>query len=180
MDNINVIKLLVKNNYDLKIYVKEHEDNFNLSRHAWVKGSYSKNIDFYEEMSKIEGLSFVDFEISDSELIDKSVAIATQPSKNALISTLRKKPVLMFGSSLLNGLDGIFNISDQRDLNVALSKIHQEFKIDNVNQNKFFNILSQFSFFTDKMNSFNKDETETDYKDMLAILKKIIYLGKKN
>lgn len=180
MDNINVIKLLVKNNYGLKVYVKEHEDNFNLSRHAWVKGSYSKNIDFYEEMSKIEGLSFVDFEISDSELIDKSVAIATQPSKNALISTLRKKPVLMFGSSLLNGLDGIFNISDQRDLNVALSKIHQEFKIDTVNQNKFFNILSQFSFFTDKMNSFNKDETKTDYKDMLAILKKIIYLGKQN
>ena len=31
MDNINVIKLLIKNNHGLKIYVKEHEDNFNLS-----------------------------------------------------------------------------------------------------------------------------------------------------
>ena len=180
MDNMNVIKLLIKNNYGLKIYVKEHEDNFNLSRHAWVKGSYSKNIKFYEEMNKIDGLSFIDFEISDSELIDKSFAIATQPSKNSLISIFRKKPVLMFGNSLLNGLDGIFNINDQQDLNAALSKIHSGFKTDTIKQNKFFNILSQFSFLTDKMNSFNKDETNTDYKDMLSILKKIIYLERQN
>ncbi len=180
MDNINVIKLLIKNNRGLKIYVKEHEDNFNLSRHAWVKGSYSKNIKFYEEMSKMKGLSFINFEISDSELMDKSFAIATQPSKNSLISTFRKKPVLMFGHSLLNGLDGIFNINDQKDLNTALSKIGLDFKIDTIKQNKFFNILSQFSFLTDKMNSFNKDETKTDYKDMLSILKKIIYLERQN
>ena len=180
MDNINVIKLLIKNNHGLKIYVKEHEDNFNLSRHAWVKGSYSKNLNFYEEMSKIESLSFVDFEISDSLLIDKSIAIATQPSKNSLISTFRKKPVLMFGNSPLNGLDGIFSINNQQDLNSALSTIHLNFKINSQKQNRFFNILSQFSFLTDKMNSFNKDETKTDYKDMLFILKKIIYLGKQN
>jgi hypothetical protein len=86
----------------------------------------------------------------------------------------------MFGNSPLNGLDGIFSINNQQDLNSALSTIHLNFKINSQKQNRFFNILSQFSFLTDKMNSFNKDETKTDYKDMLFILKKIIYLGKQN
>lgn len=176
IDNFEVIKLLSKNNYDLKIYTKEHEDIFNLSRHAWIKGSYSRDLNFYEEMNKLENLFFVNFDVPDSELIDKSIAVATQPSKNSLISIFRDKPVLMFGNSLINGLDGVFEIDNKQDLNIALSKILSGFKINNEKKVKFFNILSQFSFLTDEMNSFNKVNNKTSYKDLFFILKKIIYL----
>ena len=35
--------------------------------------------------------------------------------------------------------------------------------------------LSQFSFLTDEMNSFNLDNTKSNYNDLLFILKKLIY-----
>jgi len=38
--------------------------------------------------------------------------------------------------------------------------------------------LSQFSFLTDEMNSFNLDNTKSDYNDLLFILKKLIYSKK--
>ena len=38
--------------------MKEHEDIFNLSSHAWVKGAYARQDNVYEIISKIKECIF--------------------------------------------------------------------------------------------------------------------------
>tara|TARA_B100000674_G_scaffold476526_1_gene470752 strand:+ start:266 stop:1843 length:1578 start_codon:yes stop_codon:yes gene_type:complete len=175
---IDVIKLLAKNKYNFKVYMKEHEDIFNLSSHAWVKGAYTRQNKVYEIISKIKNVSLINLKISESELMDNAIAIATQPSKNSLIALFRNKPVLMFGSSSLFGMQGLFKIENHEDLNITLKKILSENHVDYNKNTKFMDYLSQFSFLTDEMNSFNLDNTKSDYNDLLFILKKLIYSKK--
>ncbi len=175
---IDIIKLLADNKYNIKIYMKEHEDIFNLSSHAWVKGAYARQDNVYEIISKIKNVSLINLKTSESELIDNAIAVATQPSKNSLIALFRNKPVLMFGSSSLFGMQGLFKIENYEDLNISLKKILSGYQVDYKKNTKFVDYLSQFSFLTDEMNSFNLDNTKSNYNDLLFILKKLIYSKK--
>ena len=101
--------------------MKEHEDIFNLSSHAWVKGAYARQDNVYEIISKIKNVSLINLKTSESELIDNAIAVATQLLK-FLIALSRNKPVLMFGSSSLFGMQGLFKIENYEDLNISLKR----------------------------------------------------------
>jgi hypothetical protein len=169
VDNISAIKFLSRNSKNFKIYVKEHEDTFNLSRHAWTRGSFARDEKFYEILSKIPNVRLINLLESDGNLISRSQAVATLPSKMLFSSIAKEKPVILFGSSPLSNLKNVFQVSNNYKIN--LDYILNNFTMLDSNKiNKSLLEMSKICFFTDQMNSFNNLNLSKDNKKMSKII----------
>lgn len=113
---------------DCRLVIKEHPDTFNLSRESWVKGSYSRDINFYRRISNIKNVDFIQMDISPIQLIQNSIAIVTLNGQSAIQSVINNKPALQFGNAWYQGLDGIIKISTIKELEYGLDMIFDGYR----------------------------------------------------
>lgn len=155
LEVMRVAKILALNKSGIKIYIKEHEDIFNLSRHAWTRGSYVRSVHLYRKLAKLNNVELVNISTSHHELIDNSFLVASQSTKNIFIALARNIPVLIFGDSLLNNCPGTFNIVNLKTLEIAIKKIEKNNNTPNNHVLNFLKNLSTYSYFTNIMNGFD-------------------------
>jgi hypothetical protein len=171
LDNISAIKILSNNNKNLKIYIKEHEDIFNLSRHAWVKGAHVRTENFYKALLKIPNVKLINILESDSNLISNSFAVATLPTKMLFLAIAKRKPVILFGHSPLSSLNCVFSFDNNFTINYLLDKIVKfNFNKIEIKIKKFLLQMTKICIITDAMNSFEKINVKKDYSLMAKII----------
>jgi hypothetical protein len=145
IDQINAIKLIssaLPNN--IKIYVKEHPDTFNIGRDGWVIGDNSRDSNFYTDLCKINNVRLISMEHNSLELLEKSIGVATINGAVGFEGAINRKPVALFGNSWLDTCPGIKvcnNLIDVHNfINACISK-----KKNNIKEQEFFNFLSKWS-----------------------------------
>jgi hypothetical protein len=175
--SINMLSYAIPSNY--KILIKESPDIFNISKHSWFKGNFSRNKSFYYEISKNKKIKLVDFFYKDSELIDNSVAVASLCDKFNLIALIRGKPSITFTNTITTAnVQNSFYCKNIKDIQNALSSIIKNNRNDIRNNIKnldvFFSILSKNSFYNPQNLGFNGSYEPYDYKKAATLLKEII------
>lgn len=171
IDYIKCVKLLSKSlPKNWKIFIKESPDIFNMNKHAWFKGTYSRNKKFYLKLKKIKGVYLVNYEIPDYKLIDSCKATATHADKFGLISILRKKPNINFSNSIQRYCHGTFVCKTSKDIKKSINKIRNGFKINYKKINIFFSVLSKKLFYRETIKGFNKFETKTEFSKISKLL----------
>ena len=171
IDYIKCVKILSKSlPKNWKIFIKESPDIFNMNKHAWFKGTYTRNKKFYSKLKKIKGVYLVNYEIPDYKLIDSCKATATHADKFGLISILRNKPNINFSNSIQRYCHGTFICKNLRDIKTSIIKIQNGFKINKKKLYIFFSILSKKLFYRETIKGFNKYETKTEYSKISKLL----------
>lgn len=178
-NNINYLKCIKLLSKSLpkswKIYVKESPDIFNMNKHAWFKGTFVRNKNFYLKLKKIKNVKLVNFDVPDFKLIDYALATATQADKFGLISVIRNKPNINFSNSIQKYCHGTFICKNSIELKKSIYKIKRGFKIDKKKVNLFFSILSSELFYRETIKGFNKYESRTDYSKISKLLESKIF-----
>ena len=145
-DQINAIRVLsscIKD--DIKIYVKEHPDTFNLDRTAWSRGLFSKHHDYYNDLSNIKKVKIIDINTSNSFLLKNSLFVATIAGTSAVQAALYKKNSLVFGDAWFKDCEGIFSVRNSKEIKEFINqkKYHCEINIEKIEY--FFDILNSNS-----------------------------------
>ena len=171
IDYIECLKFLSKSlPKNWKIFVKESPDIFNMNKHAWFKGTYTRSKNFYTKLKKIKGVELVNYDIPDYKLIDNCKATASHADKFGLIYILRNKPNINFSNSIQRYCHGTFVFKNKKDLKLSIAKIQNGFDIDNKKLSIFFSILSKKLFYRETIKGFNKYESKTEFKKISKLL----------
>lgn len=103
---------------NFKIYVKEH----------WQQ--YHRETGFYEKISKMKNVCMIDMNTNSIDLIENSMAVATQTGNVIFESLIKKKPVFVFCKGyLFKGCPNLFEVSSARDLIQKIMLISKDFVI---------------------------------------------------
>ncbi len=181
IDYLNCIKKLSKSiPAHWKIYIKENPDIFNLNRHAWFKGSYVRNKNFYKNISRIKNVKLVSFDVPDFKLIDCSQATASQADKYGLISILRNKINFNFSNSIQKYCEGTIIMNNQRNLKNKFKNLKKNASIDKKKILLFYRNLSNRLFYRSTIIGFNKYESKTEFTKISKLLKKELLKTKLN
>ena len=171
IDYIECLKFLSKSlPKNWKIFVKESPDIFNMNKHAWFKGTYTRSKNFYTKLKKIKGVELVNYDIPDYKLIDNCKATASNADKFGLISILRNKPNINFSNSIQRYCHGTFVFKNKKNLKLSIAKIQNGFDIENKKLSVFFSILSKKLFYRETIKGFNKYESKTEFKKISKLL----------
>lgn len=158
VDQINAIKLLSEcSDDDTFIYVKEHPDTFNLSRFAWYRGMFSRDIQFYEEISKINKVKFIDLKYDSTNLIKKSILTSSITGTSALQAVLEGKHAIVFGDCWYKFCEGVYNVASKDDLRSYFENKKFSKNIDKNKVSFFFQYLNHYSFEGSKSGITNND-----------------------
>ena len=133
IDQVNAVKLL--SSYisdDCFIYIKEHPDTFNTSHLSWVKGDYSRDINFYEQLLSIKNVKFADIRINSQDLINSSYAVATISGAVGLESLIKEKHTFIFGSPWYKNFNDVFKFTEHKNISNDL-KYYMKKKISKKN-----------------------------------------------
>jgi hypothetical protein len=117
IDQVNAVKLL--SSYisdDCFIYIKEHPDTFNTSHLSWVKGDYSRDINFYEQLLSIKNVKLADIRINSQNLINDSYAVATISGAVGLESLIKEKHTFIFGSPWYKNFNDVFKFTEHKNI----------------------------------------------------------------
>ena len=155
IDQIKAIRLLSAYFTDCKILIKEHPDTFNISHLAWTKGDYSRNENFYDQISQIKNVHLVDLRENSLDLIDKAHGIATISGAVGLEGLLRGKHTIVFGYPWYEKFGEIFKFDRHEKISSDLNKYMKK-KISVSKTIKDINLFSENIFKIDRIN--NKDE----------------------
>ena len=176
IDYIKCINLLSKSlPKNWKIFVKESPDIFNLSKHAWFKGTYTRNKKFYQKLKKIKNVKLVNFNIPDYKLIDNSIATASHADKFGLVSVLRYKPNLNFSNSIQRYCHGTFICKNLKDIKMNIKIIKNGFKFNKKKVINFNSMLSNRLFYRNTIKGFNKYESKTKFSKISELLENQIF-----
>ena len=123
IDQINAIKIISSVlPSDMKIYVKEHPDTFNIGRDGWVIGDYSRDANYYSDLIKINNVKLISMDLESLELADKSMGLATINGAAGLEYAINKKPVAFFGNSWLDRCPGIIHCRKMIDAKIFINE----------------------------------------------------------
>ncbi|MDC1200506.1 hypothetical protein N8012_01365 [Pelagibacteraceae bacterium] len=122
IDQIRAIKLLAAYFTNYKIVVKEHPDTFNISHLAWTKGDYTRNENFYDQISSIKDVIFVDLKKNSLDLIKGASAVATVAGAVGLESLLMGKHTLIFGHPWYEEFEEVFKFDKHDEISSNLDK----------------------------------------------------------
>ena len=171
IDYLECVKLLSKSlPSKWKIFVKESPDIFNMNKHAWFKGTFTRNKNFYLKLKKIKNVKLVNFDTPDYRLIDSSIATASHADKFGLISILRGKTNINFSNSIQRYCHGTFVCKNLIDLKKSIHKIKKGFTIDKKKINLFYSILNSELFYRETIKGFNKYESKTEFSKISKLL----------
>lgn len=156
-----------------KLIVKEHPHQFFLYERERF---YLKNIDgyrefaFYFQIKNLPNVEFADINISSSELIQNSQAIASICGSSLIEGVAYKKPILAFGKSLsfVELLEDTFVIQSRDDLVQAIEEIKSGFK---PKYNDLRVVIDEYTFLKNSLTFDNKSFYASIFKHLLEIKK---------
>jgi hypothetical protein len=109
-----MISILAKNiPTNIKLYVKEHP----------VQEIHGRSVDFYNRLLSLPNVKLIKLEISSSDLIKNSVAVAAVTGTAAWEALFKEKPVLLFGDIFFKYTPGVFSIKTNDDCKAAVRTI---------------------------------------------------------
>ena len=157
IDQLNAIKLVsssLPKNYFL--YVKEHPDTFNIGRDGWVRGDYSRDIHFYNEIINLKNVKIVSMNFSSLDLVKRSSGLATINGAVGLEYVINKKPVIFFGNSWLDSCPGVYRCENIDDCNNIMKKIvNLDYKIE---ESQIFNFFEKWSVNLYNLNNYSEEK----------------------
>jgi hypothetical protein len=109
---------------NINLYVRESADIFNISRHAWTRGTNVRSKVFYKKISKINNVKLINFDIPDKALIIESLFVISIMDKIGLMALYNNKAIVNFGNSIHNYFDQCYNFKNinklKSDINIIL------------------------------------------------------------
>ena len=169
-DQINAVRLLsscIKD--DIKIYVKEHPDTFNLERTAWSRGLFSKHLDYYKDLSKIKNVKIININTASNLLLKNCLFVATITGTTALQATIFKKNSLVFGDAWFKDCEGIFSVRNAKEINKFILEKKYEHEINLSKIESFFDFLNANSCEWSKTGIIKKEEQQIEEVTSLII-----------
>ena len=166
---INMLSKLSKGRF--KIYIKEHISQFAPKLH----GEQGRNIDFYQELSYLDHIVFVDTSINSFSLIDKAIAVSTITGTAGMESIIRGKPSIIFGYPWYKDAHGVFQISNHDQLDVALDSILNNYTIDLDKVKKFLNMIFYISnkiYLNNSNKNSIQDPKHSNSKEIINLIEK--------
>ena len=148
LDYLYTISLIQKKlPLNTKLFVQESQDIFNISNHAWFRGNFVRSNDFYQKIYKMKNVFFVNFDLSNDDLIAKSLAVVSLCDKNFIKSYIVGKPTITLGNILLTKQNGFFPSHNELDLKKAMTVISNKVNINLNDKIKFLEKLFLNSFY---------------------------------
>ncbi len=136
VDQLLMIDLLSKSVPDgWHIYVKEHPFQFTPS--MFFRSQSGKTRELYDDIIALPNVSLVPMPINSYQLIDNSQAVAAVTGTVGWETVHRGKTALIFGYPWYRGCEGVFHITTQESLLLALERIKSGYQID-VNKLRLF------------------------------------------
>jgi len=116
---------------EMTIYVKEHPRQLI----ADIRNKNYRNIDFYEEIMKLDRVELVHPEVDSAELIENSTLVSTITGSPLIEALPKGIPVIAFGNSVVEGCKSLHKIisctnSNKSAVEKLLSKSTAEVKAD--------------------------------------------------
>jgi hypothetical protein len=136
---INMLSKLSQGRFE--IYLKEHISQFSPK----LKGEQGRVLDFYRELSLLDGVVFVDVKVDSFTLIDKSIAVSTITGTAGFESVVRSKPSIIFGYPWYRDCHGIFFVKNIKLLREFLDQILDGYKVDSKRVKYFLESIFQLS-----------------------------------
>ena len=116
------------------VYLKEHPMQTNNSR----------SISYYEKLSNLPNVKFVDRSTNSLKLVLNSRAVASITGTAAWEAFCYKKPVILFGNIFFKYAKGVFNVKSNLDLKEAFDIIVEgNLNLDDSNVIKFINYFAK-------------------------------------
>jgi hypothetical protein len=135
VDQFLCVETLVKNIPDnWKIYVKEHPSQFQ----SHGEGQTSRIKEFYDDLIKFPNLRLMPFNADSFDLISNAKAVATVTGTVGWEAMVRRKPVLVFGSSWYEKYPGALKIFNEE----AAGKIYDFIQNFIFDENKLLGYLA--------------------------------------
>lgn len=146
-DQIQAIKLLSSHlDNNIKIFVKEHPDTFNLARHAWTRGTWGRDRHYYDDLLKINNVQLLNLDSATDVVLDQCMFVATIAGTTALQSVLKNKPSLIFGDAWFRECEGVHLAKNAKDVIKFLDNKIYEKSVEKEKVDNFFNNLNLNSF----------------------------------
>lgn len=116
---------------EVTVYVKEHPRQLISD----IRHKNFRNINFYEEIMKLDGVKLVKPEVDSAELIENSTLVATITGSPLIEALPKGIPAIAFGNSVVEGCNSLHKIISCTDSNKTaikklLSKSSTEVKAD--------------------------------------------------
>lgn len=105
---------------NIRLLVKEHPSTF-----RYRCDPLARDPDFYQKVSSIEGVDWIDISTDNFELIDKAFVTATITGTVALESLVRGTPSIMFGWSYFGKSEGFLPYSDSAGLDSFIAELRE-------------------------------------------------------
>lgn len=125
-----------------KLYVKEHFSQFSEK----LYGEQGRQRDFYQKVSALKNVNLIKSSNSSFDLIDHAKAVATVTGTVGLESVIRSVPLLSFGYAWYAMCHGVFEIKIAQELELALKRIEEGYKIDARKVDCFLYSIEEVSF----------------------------------
>ncbi len=166
---INMLSKVSKGKF--KIYIKEHISQFSTK----LKGEQGRVISFYEELSLLENVVFIDTSVSSFLLIDNAMAVSTITGTAAFESVIRGKPSLIFGYPWYKECEGVFQVNNIKKLEEAINIINRGYKV-NVEYVKYFLqsifTISEKIYLNPSNSSSIKNENHSNTESIIKLIEK--------
>ena len=157
---------------DILIYVKEHPNQ---------RLGGEINYDFYKEISELRNVVIIDNDTSSSELENNCLAVVTCTGTMAYEAMYKRKPLLLFGYSVYNGIPGAFTIKNNEDCRNALSEIEKGIEITDQDILEFVKHLDSIGYQAEfalglKQHMFNKGITlQANNDNLFKMMRDMIF-----
>lgn len=151
----------------VSVYVKEH----------FVQPFRSRLV--YKELQEISNVSLIKTTVSSFDLINNSIAVATQTGTCILESALRGKPALVFGEGALwKGLPTMFEIVNEEQGADIIRNILKGFSVEPDEVKKYFYAIQKKTIGCyiqdDWRNQRETKEHKESLKEMLELIQKFL------
>lgn len=94
----------------IKLYVKEHPAYWLYKcKHDEISDCRSK--EFYERLNALENINFIDHTVDANDLMENAVAVVTANGTIGWEAIFKKIPVILFGNSLYQYMNGVNKVS---------------------------------------------------------------------
>jgi hypothetical protein len=129
-----------------KMYVKEHRTIFD----PVLRGSFSRDLDYYREIVEIPGAQIVPMELSSFDLIDRTRAVATVTGTAGWEAVVRGVPALVFGNAWYANCEGTFDASTHEGCARAMAAIVRGYRPDYTRVRLFLQALAEVGLRADR------------------------------
>lgn len=152
-----------------KIYVKEHISQFS----SKLKGEQGRTLSFYDDLSLLDNIVFVDTSISSFLLIDNALSVSTITGTAGFESVIRGKPSIIFGHPWYKECQSVFKVDNADDLEIIVNSILDNYKVDILKTKYFLEAIFSISERIYINNSNKNSIKDKNHSNLSSIIKLI-------